>query len=117
MIKDFLDKIRNKSTQDKTENEISTYDSKVEYNIGDELLYPTRWLLIASKLLNGRPGAEKYKKHLDYFKQHGEVDKPIEVFINDRGRFVVIDKYIRLLINENHGVKMSKIKIVAKVGE
>ena len=84
----------------------------ITYNVGDILIVPTKSLLLDKKLLGSKPNREKVKKHLDYFKANGRVDKPIDVYINCNGRFVVMDKYIRFLILENNAVENAEIRIV-----
>ena len=104
MILNRIIKIFNQTAKVKSEKQI--------YNVGDILIVPTKSLLLDKKLLGSKPSREKMKKYLDYFKANGKVDKPIDVYINGNGRFVVIDKYIRFLILENNAVENAEIRIV-----
>ena len=91
------------------------FTKKVVRKIGDIVEVNVKSLKIDKRLLGSKPSVKTYRKHLDYFKQHGALDKVLEVYLNKEGQLVLTKRYARYLVLLKNKVEQTQVKIISVV--
>ena len=106
---------REKSADKETERKVSTPpkpEHKVESFDGIKLIPMDK--ITARKKDFKPPSPEKAKKLREYYREHGELDKPVVVVI-ENGRYIVVDKYLRYFVAQQ--MQLKKVHAVMRQGE